>query len=156
MQKNSYNDGVTMDSRFKVRSGVHLIFRKDGKILLLKRRSTGYDDGKFGLVAGHLDEGETLTQTAIREVNEEIGVLIKSQDLQPIHFLNSIDSEKNEYVLVFFAIDKWINEPKNMEPEKCSEMIWAEESKLPENISPLVKHVINKIKHRELYSEFGW
>ena len=139
-----------------VRSGVHLIFRKNGKILLLKRRDTGYDDDRFGLVAGHLDEGETLTQTAIREANEEVGVSIKSEDLRAVHFLNSIDDKNNEYVSVFFVIDRWIDEPKNMEPEKCSEMIWVEENKLPENISPLVKHVINKIKDGDIYSEFGW
>jgi hypothetical protein len=34
--------------RFKLVSAVHLFFIRDGKILLLRRFNTGYEDGKYG------------------------------------------------------------------------------------------------------------
>ena len=47
--------------RFKLIVDVHLLLIKDGKIVLLKRANTGYEDGKYGLIAGHADGNETAT-----------------------------------------------------------------------------------------------
>lgn len=41
-------------------------------------------DGKFGFVGGTMDEGETPIQTAIRECEEEIGLVVKENDLVAI------------------------------------------------------------------------
>ena len=44
--------------RFKLIPAVFLIFRRGDEVLLLRRANTGYQDGKYGLVAGHLDGDE--------------------------------------------------------------------------------------------------
>ena len=67
---------------FKHCASVYLLFIKDGKILLLRRANTGYEDGNYGLVAGHLDAHESLTNAAIREAKEESGVDIYLEDLE--------------------------------------------------------------------------
>lgn len=41
--------------RFKFVSAVHLFLIKDKEILLLKRFGTGYRDGEYSVVAGHMD-----------------------------------------------------------------------------------------------------
>lgn len=53
---------------------VYLILVKDGKVLLLRRANTGYEDGNYGLVAGHLDGDESATTGMVREASEESGL----------------------------------------------------------------------------------
>lgn len=61
---------------------VGLILIKNNKILLMKRCNTGYEDGKYGLVAGHVESKESLKQAIIREAKEEIGINLSKQDLE--------------------------------------------------------------------------
>jgi len=75
-----------MRNRFPI--AVHLFFLEDDQILLLRRFNTGYEDGKYSIVAGHLEAGETVTQAAAREAQEEAGVLIRPEDVQVVHVMN--------------------------------------------------------------------
>ena len=45
-------------NRVKLRSYVcvYLVLERDGKVLLSLRENTGYEDGKWSLVAGHAEE----------------------------------------------------------------------------------------------------
>ena len=78
----------------------YLVLIKDGKVLLLRRFNTGFEDGKYGLAAGHVDKGETFTQCIIRETEEEAGLLLKPEDLKVVHVMhrNSGANENNERV----------------------------------------------------------
>ena len=49
-----------MRSRFPV--AVHLFFLRDDQILLLRRFNTGYEDGKYSVVAGHLERVKNTRQ----------------------------------------------------------------------------------------------
>ena len=71
-----------MSDRFHLVSEVSLILIRDGKVCLLRRFKTGYEDGKYALPAGHKEEGETITQALIREAKEEIGIEIDPADLE--------------------------------------------------------------------------
>lgn len=136
----------------------YLIFEKDDKILLLRRFQTGYCDGEYSLVAGHVDPGETFTACAIREAREEAGVDIKNEDLKMVHILHrdSKDQKDNERVDVFFHVQKWNGDIQNMEPHKCDDLSWFSVDNLPKNTIPYVYHVLTQIKEGNVYSEFGW
>ena len=45
---------------FKFKSAVHLFLIQDDKILLLRRYNTGYEDGNYSVIAGHLAGGEQV------------------------------------------------------------------------------------------------
>jgi len=49
-----------------------IIVEKDGKILLT-RRGDEPEKGKWAVPGGHLDAGESFSQAAQREANEEVG-----------------------------------------------------------------------------------
>ena len=51
---------IPPEKRFKLILSVYLILVKDGKTLLLRRTNTGYEDGNYGLVAGHVDGNENV------------------------------------------------------------------------------------------------
>ena len=63
--------------RLKAVPASYLVPIKDGKILLLRRLNTGYEDGKYSLPAGHVETGENFTQCVVREMKEEIGISIR-------------------------------------------------------------------------------
>src|SRR5689334_8641182 len=72
----------TMRVRFPV--AAHIFLLKDNAVLLLRRANTGYEDGNYGVVAGHVELGESVTQAAVREIWEEVGVIVRLPDLQPV------------------------------------------------------------------------
>ena len=141
-----------MRSKFPV--AVHLFFLRDKQILLLRRFNTGYEDGNYSVVAGHVDAGETVTQAAIREANEEVGVILEPIDIQIIHVMNR--KSEDERIDFFVAVKHWISEVTNNEPHKCDDLSWVAIDSLPHNIIPYVKHAIGNYQASIYYSEFGW
>lgn len=141
-------------NRFKMIASVYGLFIKSNKILLLKRNNTGYEDGNYGLSAGHVEDNESITLAACREINEETGVIIKPKDIKLVHVMHR--KEKDIRVDFFFLIKSWKNEPKNNEPEKCDELDWFDLNKLPPNIIPYIKSAIKNFEKKIFYSEIGW
>ncbi len=90
----------------------YLILENDNKILLLKRFNTGYEDGNYSLIAGHLEDDESLTQCIIREAKEEAGIIVKEEDLNVEYVLhrNSGSETGNQRIDVFFTTNKLMKE----------------------------------------------
>lgn len=139
-------------SKFVV--SLYLLLIRDNKILLLRRANTGYEDGKYGLPSGHLEEHETLRQGIAREAREEIGVHIKPQDLHIVHTLHR--KEHDERVDFFFVASDVEGEAINCEPEKCDHLEWFPLNNLPENTIGYIKRVIDSYLNNEKYAEIGW
>lgn len=141
--------------RHKVFLACYLLLEKDGKVLLLRRFNTGYQDGNYTMVSGHIDEGETARLAMKREAKEEAGLDISQDDLKVVHVVHR-KSPDREYIDFYLTAEKWDGPPKNMEPEKCDDMGWFDRGKLPENIIAYIPIVIQKIKNGEFYSEWGF
>ena len=141
-----------MRSKFLV--AVHLFFFRDQDILLLRRFNTGYEDGNYSVVAGHVDAGETVTQAAVREANEEVGVILDPAELQIVHVMNR--NSEDEGIDFFIVVRQWVGEVTNNEPQKCDDLAWAAVDALPDNTIPYVKRAIENYQAGLYYSEFGW
>lgn len=59
------------------------VIKKDNKILMVQEANEKYY-GQWNFPAGHVDEGESIMEGAIREVKEETGCDVKLTGLLPI------------------------------------------------------------------------
>lgn len=122
----------------KLIAAAHLIFETKGKIFLMKRFNTGYQDGRFGLPAGHKESGETFLECAIREAYEEAGVRVKESDVEFVHAIHKysrgVEENHGNRLEIFFRTNKWEGELRIIEPTKCDDANWYSKNKLPENM----------------------
>jgi mutator protein MutT len=59
-----------------------IIEKNNGKILVLKRHKNASEGNTYGLVGGKINPGETKRQSAIREIKEETGLVVRPNELQ--------------------------------------------------------------------------
>ena len=136
--------------RFKIKVAVYALLMKDNKILLLRRFNTGWQDGNYGLPSGHLEADENLIEATLREMEEEVGVKSKKEDVEFVHTMH----RKSVYVDFYFLVKNWEGEVQNMEIDKCDDLSWFNLDSLPENIIPSVNLAIENYQKGIKFSEF--
>ena len=146
---------MSESERFKVYAAAYLILENGGDILLSRRYQTGYQDGNYSLVSGHFDGGETAKECIIREAREEAGLELKPEDLEIVHVMHRLSSDR-EYFDVYLRAKKWTGKIINQEPDKCDDLKWFELNYLPNNMVPEVRFVLEQVNKKIYFSEFGW
>ena len=138
-------------------AAVYLALIKKGEVLLLERQNTGFEDGNFGLVAGHVENTETVTNAIIREAGEEAGITISPDDLTFFHIMQRASIKDRIYVDFFFSAENWKGKIINMEPAKCNRLKWFPINNLPDNTIPYIKLVLqNHLNNLTVFSEYGF
>ncbi len=80
-----------MDNNYhKVPISVNLLLIKNNALLLGLRNKVKQDQGLWGFVAGHLEEGESIISAMIREAKEELGIKIKNSDLKLVSVIHGL------------------------------------------------------------------
>lgn len=133
---------------------VHLFLIREGRILLLRRRNTGYEDGNYSVVAGHVEGGEELRAAMVREAREEAGIDLSPSDLEVVGAMH-FNGDK-EYISFFLKASVWSGDVTNMEPEQCDDLRWFCLDDLPDNTIPYVRHAIENYRKGIWFSSFGW
>lgn len=141
-------------NRFRAVVAVHLMLLRGDAVLLLRRQNTGYEDGNFSLIAGHLDGNETATAAMVREAAEEAHIAIDPADLRCVHVMHRKEAHGDERIDLFFTAAEWQSEPTIGEPEKCGELRWAERDALPPNVVPYIRAALQQIGANMPYSEY--
>jgi 8-oxo-dGTP diphosphatase len=140
--------------RFKLIPEAHLLLFMGNKTLLLLRKNTGYEDGKYSVVAGHFEGNETAREAMAREAKEEAGIKIDPEELVLAHITHRRHAD--ERVSFFFTTSRWEGNPRNMEPEKCDNLSWFPVDSMPGKMVPYVRNAIEQYLKGNIYSEFGW
>ena len=144
--------GCSVHPRFPV--AVHVFLLRGETVLLLRRFNTGYEDGKLSVVAGHLEPGETVTQAAMRESREEVGLDLSPDRLRVVGVMHRKSEDERIDFFLSCRIDR--EEPRNVEADKCSELVWAALAALPGDTIPYVRVAIENFRTGRWFQEFGW
>jgi len=119
------------------------IFNQKGEILLLKRTDKCTNEpNTWSVPGGHVEYGETLEKTVIRECLEEIGITVTI--INEIGSINHITDEFHYVSPAFFCLITTNEKPINKEPDKHSEIKWFKFDKLPKNTSEYLKEIVKK------------
>lgn len=110
-------------------TGVHVLCRRAGRILLMRRAGTGFFDGLYSLPGGHVEPGESVRAAACRELREETGLEVAEQDLDWLGVVHRLsDTNRIDFFLVATRFE---GEPRICEPQKCDRLGWHAEDALP-------------------------
>lgn len=122
------------------------------KILMVKRKNTGYMDGYYGLPAGHIEWTETPTVAIQREIQEEVWVTVEIDDLRLVNITHRINEDR-VVIDFYYEVLSYSGTPYNAEPEKseCISWInWKKEEQLQ------FKESLNRIEKGETFSEIDF
>ncbi len=144
-----------MGERFSVHLTVGLLLINEKKeILMMRRCNTGYKDGFYGFVGGHVEDGESLNQAIIRETLEEVNINIEEKDLDIICAIRRGDN--NNYINFFIKCDKFNGTPIICEKDKCDDLIWVDMNSIPENTITAEKRAIYNYKNGIFFDEYNF
>lgn len=120
-----------MSDTERPRVGIGVIIRKEGKILLGKRKGS-HGAGEYASPGGHLEHSESMAGCCAREVREETGIEIK--DIRFLRVMNVLEYAPRHYVDLTFVAEWVSGEPEVREPDKVERWDWYDLDALP---SPL-------------------
>jgi ADP-ribose pyrophosphatase YjhB (NUDIX family) len=89
-----------------------LVFIKDGQALFARRGREPFK-GKYDFPGGFVDFGETVIEASIREAKEELGVIIKPQDMHLVTVYANGYLYKDTHVYcadLVYVVRKWKGE----------------------------------------------
>lgn len=141
--------------RFKLVVAVHLILIENEKILLQRRYNTGYEDGNYGVVAGHIDGNESVIRAMQREAMEEAGIKIKEEDLEIVHVMHR-KSKDRESIDYFLTCKGYEGKIAIMEKDKCDELEFYDLDNLPINVISYIRTGIEYYQNNIPFSVYGW
>jgi 8-oxo-dGTP pyrophosphatase MutT (NUDIX family) len=106
-----------------------------GRVLLLQRgEHAKFGQGMWDLPVGKNEPGEPVTETAVRELYEETGVVVEAESLKVVHVVHAAHGTEapSGYLTLVFATDKWTGEAENREPLKHAQVRWVQVDAVPE------------------------
>lgn len=106
-----------------VRNAVRCYLIKDNKVVVIKYKKGNKKEGYYDIPGGKIEEGENPEQTAIREMREETGMIIKNLK----HKGNMIiEYPDRKYAFDVFITNEYEGEPQEFK-ENTSEWIEIDE-----------------------------
>lgn len=113
------------------KSAVYVIVRDEQqRILLLRRHNTGYLNGWYDIPGGHVEYGETIFATGIRELKEETGIDAEPNSLRLWH-VNQFYANGEIYYCFFFMCERWSGVPLIAEPHKSDDLRFIALNNMP-------------------------
>lgn len=140
---------------------VDAIIVKNGKVLLQRRANTGWNDGKYNLVGGHIENEESVQECIVRELKEELGIKVKPNSVQVCHIMQH--KTDRQTIQFYVLVDTWKGTP-TIQPElangkkiyKADTLNWFDINNLPQEIIPSARQAIKCYAAGTPFSQLGY
>ncbi len=120
--------------------GIGVIITKGDQVLLVKRKGS-HGDSTWSMPGGHLEFGESLEECAVREVKEEVAVIIADIAFRAI--TNDLfETERLHYVTIWMEGSYISGEPVMQAMDEKSEIGWVASDALPEPLFLPLEHLL--------------
>lgn len=118
------------------------------KVLVQEKTGTKYGGGLV-FPGGHVEEGESLRDSVVREIREETGLVIKNP--QPCGFKDWILEDGTRYIVLLYKTDQFEGELKNSREGK---VFWLDRNDISSaNLIWNMRELL-EIFETDQYSEF--
>ena len=90
----------------------------DGRVLMHKRPDGTIHGGLWEFPGGKVEPGETPENAAVREMEEELGVSLRAEDLQPATFASGPRTgaqADGSLVILLYSCRRWNGTPRALE-----------------------------------------
>ncbi len=127
-----------------------LLEYRDHLLFLAQTKSNG---GGYTLPGGKIEGVEFAKDALVREVYEEVGVIVNRKSLELVHITHRKLRSIIEIIFIFKAKD-WSGEMVVKETDKFREAIWLPADEAPERLTAVLKYTLDRIAKGTVYSEF--
>lgn len=97
-----------------------------GQVLMQQRPSAASHGGLWEFPGGKLEQGETPEAAAVRELREELGVVIAASDLHPAGFASDAGGSR-ALIILLFVCRHWTGTPR---PHAAEHLAWYDPAAL--------------------------
>jgi 8-oxo-dGTP diphosphatase len=116
----------------------------DGRVLIAKRPAGKPMAGLWEFPGGKVEKGESPEETLIRELHEELGIVVTEPCLAPLTFASHNYSDFH-ILLALFVCRRWEGTPV---PQEFQEIKWVRPNRLrdypmPPADEPLISHLVD-------------
>ena len=120
----------------------------ENEVLVQEKAGTRYEGGLV-FPGGHVEEGESLRDSIIREIREETGLTISNP--QPCGYKDWIQEDGTRYIVLLYKTDKYSGELKASDEGR---IFWLDRKDIPNaNLIWNMRELL-EIFESDRYSEF--
>jgi 8-oxo-dGTP diphosphatase len=139
-------------NHFRTILTTRLLLECNDNILFLKQ--TPLNGGGFTLPGGKIEHSEFAKEALIREVFEEIDIVLTKKALQLVHVTHRKRKNMSEIILFFHCVAKPTIEPIAKEVQKFENAVWLSANDIPDELTGVLKRGIAAIKKGKVFTEF--
>jgi len=115
-----------------------------GNRVLLGKRLGAHGAGYYAAPGGHVEWGETLADTARREVREACGLEIERLRLLSVG--TYMWGSDQHFVDVDVVCEAPYGEPRNLEPHRCAGWAWYQLDELPSPLFIVTRNMLHSLQ----------
>jgi 8-oxo-dGTP diphosphatase len=118
----------------------------DGRVLLTRRPAGKPMEGLWEFPGGKVEAGERPEDTLIRELGEELGILVREDCLAPLTFASHA-YEEFHLLMPLYVCRRWEG---SVEAKEAQEIAWVRPQRLkeypmPPADKPLIPHIVDLV-----------